>query len=320
MTRFPELRPRVGRKFYVAHGLGNDYVVMEEGEAWGAHRRAVRLLCDRWEGVGSDGLVVVGGQVKDGPTELRMFNPDGSEFERSGNGLRIAASWLLREDRVEAGRPFSVQVGGDVVQMEIHAPPNTGRYDVSVAMGRARVGAAAVGLSGASSDPHATDGAHGWLETPETGPLPVHLVSVGNPHCVVFADTITDGLAPEGCFSSESLARIGPGLTGHPRFAHGANVQLARVLDPETVGAKIWERGVGATRASGTSACAVAVAAVESKRLSPGAITVQMDGGAMQVTVTEQLQVTLRGPVQEVCEGELTTGFASVLAAAAADG
>jgi diaminopimelate epimerase len=177
-------------------------------------------------------------------------------------------------------------------------------------MGGARTGAAAVALDPAALDT-AAPGAHGWLATAENGPLPVHLVSVGNPHCVIFVDA----LDPEhgGCFSDEALARVGPGLATHTGFAEGTNVQLADVRDRSTVAIRIWERGVGPTKASGTSSCAVAVAAVESERCDPGPIRIEMVGGVLDVTVSAELDVVLRGPVREVCDGELTDGFVASL-------
>lgn len=316
MTRFPATRPRAARRLYRAHGLGNDYLVVQEGDAWPVEPAAVRAVCDRWQGVGSDGIVVVLSSPPhedEVPVGLRMFNPDGSEFERSGNGLRIAAAWLHRNGRAATARPFRVEVGGEVVDLEVHGHTDRGVFDVSAAMGRARTGPEAVGLDPDALADGAPMGADGLLETLATGPLPVHLVSVGNPHCVVFVGALCDEDAPPGCFSGASLERMGPGLATHPGFVHGTNVQLARMDPSGDVDIHIWERGVGPTRASGTSSCAVAVAAVASGRRPPGVVTVRMPGGELLVGVTAELDVTLRGPVQEVGEIELTQGFIASL-------
>jgi diaminopimelate epimerase len=298
---------------YRAHGLGNDYLVAAEGDAWPMDPGPVRAVCDRLQGVGADGIVAVLAPNGSGPVRLRMFNPDGSEFERSGNGLRIAASWLQRTGRVPAGAPFAVEVGGEVVEMEVHDRTGSGLYDISAAMGRARTGPAVVELDAEALAADAPLGADGWLETDATGPLPVHLVWVGNPHCVVFVGALGDETSPPRCFSDAALHRMGPGLATHPAFAYGCNVQLAR-MDPDgDVDIRIWERGVGPTRASGTSSCAVAVAAVASGRRAPGDVTVRMPGGSLRVRVTPELDVTLRGPVQEVCDLELAEGFVASL-------
>jgi diaminopimelate epimerase len=312
MARFQTPRPSVGRRIYRAHGLGNDYLVVAEGDAWRADHGAVRAVCDRREGVGSDGIVVVLDPDAGEPYHLRMFNPDGSEFERSGNGLRVAASWLHRTGRVSTGQSFVTEVGGEVVRMETHGRASGGVFDVSVAMGRASVGPEAVRSVELDEDalaPDAPMGADGWLETASTGPLPVHIVSVGNPHCVVFVGALGDDTGLAACFSERALHRMGPGLATHRAFANGSNVQLARMDERGDIDLLIWERGVGPTRASGTSSCAAAVAAVASGRRPAGDVTLRMPGGVLQVRVTDALDVTLRGPVQEVCEIELTDGF-----------
>jgi len=293
LSGYDPTRPRAGRLWYKAHGLGNDYLVVEEGDAWTLSPGAVERVCHRTRGVGSDGIVVLlaGGGP---PFRLRMFNPDGGEFERSGNGLRVLASWLRRTGRVgTGGGPFDVEVGGEGVRMEVHAVEPGGVYDVSVAMGRARVGPEAVALDPAALDPE------GRLELPDVGPMALRPVSIGNPHAVVFTDDLTE----------EALHRLGPRIATHRAFAHGTNVQLARPIDRRTVEALIWERGVGPTSASGTSSCAVAVAAVHEGRLPAGEIEVRMEGGSLRVSVTEALDVVLRGPVQEVTTGELGEGF-----------
>ncbi len=288
-------RPAAGLSYYKGHGLGNDYLVFEEGDAWTLEPTAVARVCDRWRGPGSDGIVVLLDDDSGGRFHLRMFNPDGSEFERSGNGLRILASHLARTGRV-GWDPFEVEVGGDRISMTVHARSGP-IYDVSVEMGRARVGPEAVAL-----DPSALD-ADGRIAGPDGTPLTVVPVSVGNPHLVVWVDDP----------STDALARIGPFLTAHPALAHGANVQLAAPDGPRSCRALIWERGVGPTSASGTSSCAVAVAAVTRGLVEPGAVEIHMEGGTLRVSVSPERDVVLRGPVEEVCEGALTQAWAATL-------
>ncbi len=290
-------RPRAGLHYYKGHGHGNDYLVFEEGEEWAVEPEAVSRVCDRWRGPGGDGVVLLLRDTGDGCFRLRMFNPDGSEFERSGNGLRILASHLARTGRV-GWNPFVVEVGGDRVSMTVHARSGA-LYDVSVEMGRARVGADAVGL-----DASVLDG-EGRIAGPDGRPLTVVAVSVGNPHLVVWMDDP----------NVDELHRLGPFLTGHPALANGANVQLAALDGARACRALIWERGVGPTSASGTSSCAVAVAAVRRGLVEPGPVEIRMEGGTLKVDVSSELDVVLRGPVEEVCEGELTPAWAEALAA-----
>jgi diaminopimelate epimerase len=290
MSHWPP-RPTVGSRFYKAHGLGNDYLVFEEAAGWRVEAPAVRAVCDRTRGVGSDGIVVLLREAVDGAFALRMFNPDGSEFERSGNGLRILASHLHRRGLV-AGEPFTVRVGGDDVGMVVHGSSRS-TFDVSVEMGRAHTGCDSVGM-----DPEALD-AEGRLPGPEGEPLDVVPVSVGNPHLVVFMPDL----------DPTRLPTFGAFLSAHASLAHGANVQFAAVDSDGVCRALIWERGVGRTSASGTSACAVATAAVATGRVEPGPVEVVMEGGSLRVEVSAALDILLRGPVEAVCEGELDAAF-----------
>ena len=280
-----------GSGFFKGHGLGNDYIVFDAGGDWAIRPESIAVVCDRWRGPGSDGIVVL--LDREGPPfRLRMFNPDGSEFERSGNGLRILASYLAAEGLV-AGEPFDVEVGGDTVQLHVLGHMGRGVYDVSVDMGRIGYGPEAVGL-----DPAALD-AEGRIDLGSAGAHVLELVSVGNPHAVVFPEV----------WAPESLDVIGPLISTHRAFAAGTNVQMARVLGHGLVEARVWERGVGPTSASGTSACAVAAATVKSGRGEPGAYSVRMEGGSLEVTVSGESDVTLSGPVQEIYRGRLTPGF-----------
>jgi diaminopimelate epimerase len=287
--------PRLAASFYKAHGLGNDYLVFEEGRDWTATPAAIRAVCDPHRGVGSDGIVALLADRSGGIFRLRMFNPDGSEFERSGNGLRVLGSYLVRH---REPAPYVVEVGGSRVRMAVHGDLTRSEHDISVEMGQARVGPEAVAL-----DPTVLD-ANGTLAGPNGKRISFVPVSMGNPHLVVLADEPTEAL----------LHEVGPFLVAHPALANGANVQVARAAGRHAADALIWERGVGPTSASGTSACAVAVALVTEGRTDPGEVTVRMPGGEMKVTVDEARNVVLRGPVEEVCTGELTEAMLRGLA------
>lgn len=295
MNRWPP-RPTLSAEFYKGEGLGNDYLVVAEGTDWVASPDNVRRVCHPHSGVGSDGIVAVRGAAVDPgrpgrvTADLRMFNPDGGEFERSGNGLRVFASWVA--GRFPGTDTIDVTVGGDAVRMDLHSS-DAGTHDVSVDMGRARVGSEAVELEAGVR-----------LTGPAGETLDLVPVSVGNPHLVVMAAS-----SEQASFSEEVLAKFGPHLATHPALAHGSNVQLAVPSGPDVCRAFIWERGVGRTSASGTSACAVAVAMISTGRLEAGRVTVEMPGGSLFVTVTDTLDVVLRGPVREVCDGRLRAGL-----------
>jgi len=283
-----------GAKFFKAHGLGNDYLVFREGVSWSVDAESIRSVCERTTGVGADGIVVLLGEDERPlePFRLRMFNPDGSEFERSGNGLRILGAFLSVHGWV-GDNSFRVQVGGDEVVLRMEGALPGGLLDVSVEMGLTRHGPGAIGLQSSALE------ADGSLTLESAGRVPIVPVSVGNPHAVVFGEEMSD----------ERLAQIGPELATHKAFAAGTNVQLAEVVSDGLIRALIWERGVGVTTSSGTSSCAVASAAVFSGAVPPGEIEVRMPGGSMWVTVDRDFSVTLRGPVQPVCFGRLDAGF-----------
>lgn len=294
---------RAGAAWFQAHGLGNDYIVFRSGDDWTLSSGAVKKVCDRYRGVGSDGIVLELPPDPDRPGVfgLRMFNPDGSEFERSGNGLRVFGASLATAGRV-GDEPFDIEVGGGRVRMQVMGREPGGVLDISVEMGRASVEPAVVGMDLTRME--GTEGVGtGHIVLAGGERVTFRGVSVGNPHCVVFTDDL----------SEEALGRLGPQLTGHPAFVHGTNVQLARVEGPGVLRIAIWERGVGKTSASGTSSCAVAVAAVREGRVEPGEIEVRMEGGVLHVTVTPDLNVVLRGPVEEVARGFLTPGFLEAL-------
>ena len=280
--------------FFKGHGLGNDYVAVEmDGLGFALTPPAVRLLCNRHHGIGADGILArVPAEGAD--FGLRIFNPDGSEAEKSGNGLRIFAAYLLEGGRVGLRRPFTVQTPGGTVRMEILHASDDGVLSVEVEMGTATFRSADVGLGGPDRE---TENEPLELESGDV--VHVNTVSVGNPHCVVFQDAL----------DVETLRRRGPQVSTHPSFARGVNVQFAVPREPDALDAWVWERGAGETRASGSSACAVAAAAVRRGMVSERQVEVRMPGGALHVHVRDDWSLVLRGPVESVCRGTLTEGM-----------
>ena len=289
---------RVLPRFFKAHGHGNDYLVLERGAGPLLTTRLIRRICHPHRGPGADGLVIVESAPEGAPARLRMFNPDGREFERSGNGLRIAGVYLARAGQTGGG-PFPVVVAGDEVWLEVSGPGADGLWDASAAMGPVEFPAGppflATGRLG--------DGGVVSLRLSTPGGrerrVDVVPVSVGNPHAVA----IRSG------WSRQEVEHYGPLISAHAAFPRGTNVQFAELPAGGRIAIRIWERGVGATTASGTSACA-AVAAVVRSGLAPcGRMAVLMEGGDMEVELAADWSVRLRGPVGEVCTGELTAAF-----------
>ncbi len=272
-------------RFHKYQALGNDYLVLEAGGGeWTS--ALVRAVCDRHLGVGADGVLVEDVPPDDGPPPdgglaLRILNPDGSEAEKSGNGLRIFARYLWDQGRVGV-EPFAVATRGGVVRCQVR---DAGRM-VYVEMGCASFDAAAIPVAGPRREV--------VNEEIEAGDerLRFTAVSVGNPHCVVFGDAPTPELA----------RRLGPELETHPSFPRRANVQFVRVVDRGRIEMQIWERGAGYTLASGSSACAAAAASVR-LGLCDGAVTVAMPGGELEIVVGADFALTMLGPVRKVAEG-----------------
>jgi len=289
-------RPQAGGRprFFRAHGLGNDYLAVDL-DALPHHLSppAVRLICDRHRGIGSDGILArVGSDAA--RFGLRIFNPDGSEAEKSGNGLRIFAAYLHSVGAVEPRRRFDVETAGGVVEMEILDEPAAGEWVVDVEMGAASFRGAAVGLVGPDRESDRE-----LLQLPSGERLDCTLLSLGNPHCVVFQDEL----------DPERLRRIAPHVSTHPWFERGTNVQFARVDTSNSVEAWVWERGAGETLASGSSACAVAAAAVRRGLLAERLVSVRMPGGTLDVEVRDDWSLRLRGPVEDVGWVEPSAGM-----------
>ena len=298
-------RPRLSKHFYKAHGLGNDYLVFEmvdsDKASWVATPENVAMACDPHRGLASDGLVVVmSDKSLSSPAHavvsLRIFNPDGSEFERSGNGLRVLAAYLSGlEPRLSV---IDAKVGGGKVRIHVHSMID-GTFDISVEMGVARLGSDAIGagstLLHGESEPYTLMG-------PEGEKLDVVPVSIGNPHVVIIADS------HEEVFTEKRLSVLGPFIASHPEIPAGTNVQLARAQNGRGQ-AFIWERGVGSTASSGTSSCAVAVALVVTGALPSGPVLIDMPGGQLSVSVHNSLDITLRGPVTSVMSGTIEDGL-----------
>jgi diaminopimelate epimerase len=265
------------------HALGNDYVVAPQGALRAPLAPAlVRRICDRHRGAGADGLLV---QEEGAPAHrLRVWNPDGSEAEKSGNGLRIFARWLFDRGLVRGGESFRVLVPAGPVACEVL----DGGRAVRVEMGRVRFESRAIPVAGPPRE---------VLDEPlevAGRALRICAATIGNPHCVVLGAAVTEREARE----------LGPCLERHPLFPSRTNVQLAGPEGRSRIRLEIWERGAGYTLASGTSACAAA-AVFHRLGLCDRAVEVAMPGGALAVEIGEGYEVRMTGPVTFVARVEL---------------
>lgn len=268
--------------------LGNDYLIVEAAALpWELNPGRIQRICDRPFGVGADGvLLLIPVEDPDYVAELRIFNPDGSEAEMSGNGAREAAIYLRRRGWTDADEFTILTKAGPI------SPMIRTERDCTLDMGRA---------STSSPDfPSGSDDGRGELEAARRRWRFQH-VSIGNPQCAI---EVTKGL------EELDIAPIGAEIEHHELFPNRTNVSFYRPHD-NLVRARIFERGVGETLSSGTGACGAAVAAFLTGAGSP--LTVELDGGRLEVEISDELEVRLTGWAEPVYAGEFSERFTRAL-------
>jgi diaminopimelate epimerase len=271
-------------KFSKYHALGNDYIVIDPKNFPGnLSTEAIQRICHRNFGVGSDGILWGPLPSKIAPFGLRIFNPDGSEAEKSGNGLRIFSRFLYDQKLVK-DEPFPIETLGGLVKSVVL---NSGKM-VQVEMGRITFWSNEIPVAGARREV--------LQEKIEVGgkSFTFCAASVGNPHCVL----------PMPEINTEMARQYGPLLEVHPNFPNRTNVQFMKVLDRKNIRIEIWERGAGYTLASGSSSSASAAVA-HKMGWCDGDITVHMPGGKLSIQIGKDFSILMTGPVTKVSEGEM---------------
>jgi diaminopimelate epimerase len=271
--------------------LGNDYMLIEQDHLpFSLTPARVRALCAPHTGVAADGVVLLSAPQRPGATaRLRIFNPDGSEAEVSGNGTREAVLYLRRTGRA-SGDSFTVETAAGELRPRIISPTTC-----TVEMGRARVHSDDFPSGGKDGRGTLTAAGRTWS---------FQHVQVGNPQCVIRIDDARE-------LETLELDQVGPEIERHELFPHRTNVSWFVPLGEDRIRARIFERGVGETSASGTGAAGAAVGFVLHGGTSP--VTVVLDGGELEVTADEDLRVTLAGWAVPVFSGELAEEFVEEL-------
>ena len=297
-------------QFSKYHGLGNDYIVLDPATGiTELEEDVIRRVCDRHLGPGSDGILwgpfpycavreavdeestvepeAPHGTACAGECEttlaVRIFNPDGSEAEKSGNGIRIFSRYLWDTNRVGTA-PFTVMTAGGPVRCEVR----DGGALVHAEMGRVSFDSAEIPVLG----PH-REVLREELES-DGRTFTFCAATIGNPHCVLLCDRV----------SGEDARRFGPAVETDERFPNRTNVQFMQVLDDRNIRIEIWERGAGYTLASGSSACAAAAAAHRLGLCGPD-VCARMPGGTLDIGMDESLNMRMTGPVTAVVKGEI---------------
>ena len=275
-------------KFEKWQALGNAYVILEATELpWELTSARVQRLCDDRFGVGSDGVLLL--SRSEDPAfvaDLRIFNPDGSEAELSGNGAREAILYLRRRGWTDKDT-FSIQTMAGPI-----TPTITSERACSVDMGRASTQSKDFPSGGADGKGVLEAAGREWA---------FQHVSVGNPQCAI---EVGEGL------EELDIAAIGPEIESHALFPNRTNISFLRV-DDGRVRARIFERGVGESLSSGTGASGAAVTAFLGGLASP--IVVELDGGELEVEISEELDIRLSGWAEQICAGELSSELLQAL-------
>ena len=278
-------------KFWKYHALGNDYLVMDPADLPAPlTKQQVITICHRNFGIGSDGILLGPLPSTKAPFALKIYNPDGSEAEKSGNGLRIFSRYLW-DRKLVGNEEFAIETAGGVVRSTVFA----GGQSARVEMGNVSFSSAKIPVTGAPREVLNEKISVGGRE------FMFCAATIGNPHCVLPLAEV-----------SESLARqYGPLLETHSNFPNRTNVQFLQVLDRANIRIEIWERGAGYTLASGSSSSASAAVA-HRLGLVDRSVSVHMPGGVIAIEIGDNFAIQMTGGVTRVGEGELSPEIFSV--------
>jgi diaminopimelate epimerase len=278
--------------FYKYHALGNDYIVIDPNKIdVSLSPDNIRLICHRNFGIGSDGILYgpIFGSEK---MKLRILNPDGSEAEKSGNGIRIFSKYLLDAGYITS-RIFQLITLGGEVTIEI---TDSSIPLITVNMGAVTFQSDLIPVAGSSREVIEND------LLIDSVPLKMTCLSIGNPHCII----------PMPNISKEIASALGPRIETHQMFPNRINVQFLKVLERHNIQIEIWERGAGYTLASGSSSCAAASAAYR-LGLTNETIKVHMPGGKIDISIQPNRDVYMTGSVSNVMQGRFAPEFRQLL-------
>lgn len=281
--------------YFRYHALGNDFIVIDPHHTnLALTEDAIRLLCHRNYGIGSDGILY-GPFFDEGKIRVRIFNPDGTEAEKSGNGVRIFSRYLVDAGYV-SHKHFALETLGGTVNVEVLDDQAT-RFTID--MGTVTFRSDEIPVAG-----HVRDVIDEALMLQDRL-FHITCLSIGNPHCVIFTDECSERLTRE----------LGPLVEHHPMFPHRINMQLVKIIDRSNIRVEIWERGAGYTLASGTSSCAAANAACRLGLIDP-AVRIHLAGGIVDAEIRPDGHTYLTGTVNSISNGRFTDQFKRELTAA----
>lgn len=283
-------------QFIKSHGLGNEYIVFDsEAISFKMTQSAIQKICNVHYGIGSDGILL---KVPSKTTDfgLRIFNPDGSEAEKSGNGLRIFCKYLF-DYKFSTKQNFSIETKGGIVHAKIIKIENDRAKIIKLEMGRASFVCSDIPVNLKKNE--CIDES---LDI-EGSTFLINCVSIGNPHCVIIKEKL----------DQNEIIKFGPLIENHSIFPNKINVQFVKPISISRAEILIWERGAGLTNASGSSSCAVA-SLLKKRGLSDGDVTIIMPGGELKINIDDDWNIQMTGEVEQIAEGFLNQEFVEQLA------
>ncbi|HEX3008540.1 MAG TPA: diaminopimelate epimerase [Bacteroidales bacterium] len=275
--------------FVKAHGLGNEYIVFDQKDIhFELSKPAIQRLCNINFGIGSDGILLKVPSTK-ADFGFRVFNPDGSEAEKSGNGLRIFCKFIY-DYGYTPNKNFTVETKGGIVKATIEKTDDHNKaQQITVDMGIPTFKTKEIPAIFPSEEIIAEKMGFGGKE------YEINCVSMGNPHCTILRDTL----------NINEIKSVGSIIENHTMFPNRINVQFAKIINRNEVEVLIWERGAGFTLASGSSSCAVA-SVLYKRGLIDNKVTIKMLGGELTIAIQNDWNIRMTGPVRQICQGTLS--------------
>ncbi|MCT6869469.1 diaminopimelate epimerase [Apibacter sp.] len=281
--------------FIKSQGLGNEYIIIDEKNiTFPLTQKAIQKICNVNFGIGSDGILIKTNSDS-ADIGLKIFNPDGSEAEKSGNGLRIFCKYIY-DYKIIPHKEFTVETKGGKVRANIQETIHDRASLITVDMGKAIFSSKQIPTSFNSEE------VQDEIILIDDKKFVINCVSVGNPHCVIIKDEL----------DVREIKKYGPKIENYSKFPNRINVQFAKIISRDEIQILIWERGAGFTLASGSSSCAVA-SVLRKKELINNKVTVKMPGGELKIEINDTWDIRMTGEVRQICEGTLHEELVSSL-------
>lgn len=277
--------------FWKYQALGNDFIIVDSiAKPVKLTPSEIKLLCNRNLGIGSDGLMILEKGPKDAPYKMVFHNPDGSKAEMCGNGIRCFALYI-HDQYDKKSKRLTIQTDAGIRDVRIQPGHD---FKAVVSMGEPNFAFKAI-----PAEPSAIQSVENVIKGLDTD-YSIVLVSVGNPHCVIFFNNVN--------INDIDIDSYGRNIENLPDFPKKTNVEFCNIIDRKNIKVRVWERGVGETSACGTGACAVAAASIRNN-LADEEVKVRLPGGDLKVKWKINDEIYLAGPAEEVYKGEIGLGY-----------